>query len=164
VENDTRSAPTLVIGYGNPSRGDDALGPMAIEAVERLAAAHPEWGEVEVLTDFQLQVEFVTDLVGRKRIVFIDAAASGPEPCSIEPLQAERDASFTSHAVSPASLLAAFRSFQGEDAPPSYLLGIRGYAFDLGAPLSAGAQRNLDAALAMLEQWLAAQCAAPCDA
>jgi len=28
-------APTLIIGYGNPSRGDDALGPTAIAAIER---------------------------------------------------------------------------------------------------------------------------------
>lgn len=159
-----RVAPTLIIGYGNPSRGDDALGPMAVEAIEGLAAQHPEWGEVEVLTDFQLQVEFVTDLAGRKRIVFIDAMASGDAPFSFGPLQAERDASFTSHAVSPASLLAAFHHFHGADAPPSFLLGIRGIGFDLGAPLSLQAQRNLDAALAMLEQWLAAECAAPDDA
>src|SRR5689334_10790665 len=127
-------AATLIIGYGNPSRGDDALGPAAIEAIERLAQAHPEWGALEVVTDFQLQIEFVTDLAGRERIVFIDAAASGAAPFAFGPLVAKEDASLSSHSLSPASLLTVYRSFHGEDAPPCFLLGIMGYDFDLGVP------------------------------
>lgn len=153
-------AATLIIGYGNPSRGDDALGPTAIDAIERLVDEHPEWGEVEVVTDFQLQIEFVTDLAGRERIVFIDAAASGAAPFSFAPLVAQADASISTHALSPASLLTVFRRFHGADAPPCYLLGIVGYDFDLGVPLSAGARGNLDAALAMLQQWLTDNCVA----
>lgn len=149
---------TLIIGYGNPSRGDDALGPAAIDAIERLAEQHPEWGGIETVTDFQLQIEFVTDLADRERIVFIDAAASGAEPFAFGPLLAKQDASITTHALSPATLLTVYRDFHGEDAPPTFLLGIRGYDFDLGVPLSQGGQRNLDAALAMLEQWLNAHC------
>lgn len=149
-------APTLVIGYGNPSRGDDALGPQAVAEIERLAAQHPEWGAIEVLTDFQLQVEFVTDLADRQRILFIDAAVDVSEPFSFAPLAAKQDASITSHALSPAGLLAVYRSFHHADAASSYLLAIRGYEFELGAPLSLRAQRNLDAALSMLQRWLAA--------
>jgi hydrogenase maturation protease len=152
-------AATLIIGYGNPSRGDDALGPAAIEAIERLAGEHPEWGAVEVITDFQLQIEFVTDLAERERIVFIDAAASGVDPFAFGPLTAKEDASLSSHALSPASLLTVYRRFHGEDAPPCFLLGIMGYDFDLGVPLSAKAQCNLDAALVMLQEWLTAHCA-----
>jgi hydrogenase maturation protease len=158
------SAPTLIIGYGNPSRGDDALGPAAIEAIERLAAGHPEWGEVEVVTDFQLQIEFVTDLAGRERIVFIDAAASGAEPFAFEPLEAKEDTSISSHALSPAALLSVYRNFHGEDAPSTFLLGIRGYDFDLGAPLSPQAERNLAAALSKMEEWLSTHCNAGCHA
>jgi hypothetical protein len=56
--------------------------------------------------------------------------------------------------------LTVYRSFHGEDAPPCFLLGIMGYDFDLGVPLSAKAQRNLDAALVMLQEWLTTHCAA----
>lgn len=155
-------AATLVIGYGNPSRGDDALGPAAVDAVERLVAQHPEWGDVETVTDFQLQIEFVTDLAGRERIVFIDAAATGAMPFAFGPLAAARDASFTTHALSPSSLLTVFQDFHGEPAPPCFLLAVRGYDFELGAPLSDGAQGNLAAAIAMLEQWMNLHCSTAC--
>ena len=149
-------APTLIIGVGNPSRGDDGLGPAAVDAIEKLAEEHPEWGEVEAVIDFQLQIEFVTDLARRERIVFIDAAVSGAEPFSFGPLEAKQDASISTHALSPAALLAVYRGFHGEDAPPAFLLGIRGYDFGLGIPLSPRAEKNLTAAVSMMEEWLSA--------
>lgn len=147
-------APTLIIGYGNPSRGDDALGPTAIEAIERRMPQHPEWGQVEFVTDFQLQIEFVTDLENRQRVIFIDAAASGAAPFSFGSMKAGEGVPMATHALSPAALLAVYRRIHGADAPASFLLGIRGYEFELGAPLSERARANLDAALAMLEHWL----------
>lgn len=67
-----KPAPILIIGIGNPSRGDDALGPLAIERLEALDLAG-----VELLTDFQLQVEYALDLAGRRRVIFVDASVSG---------------------------------------------------------------------------------------
>ena len=45
--------PLLLLGYGNPSRGDDALGPMLLEMLEadRRAGRAPD--NFETLTDFQ---------------------------------------------------------------------------------------------------------------
>jgi Ni,Fe-hydrogenase maturation factor len=84
----TLPAPTLIIGYGNPSRGDDALGPALLEDIARLLPQHPEWGAIELLTDFQLQIEFVLDLAGRQRIIFADATVSCTEPFAFAPLTA----------------------------------------------------------------------------
>lgn len=151
-------APTLIIGYGNPSRGDDAIGPAAIAEIEARAVHRPDWGPVETMTDFQLQLEFVTDLADRQRVVFIDAAANGPEPFSFSRIEAKHDGSVTTHSLSPAGLLMVFRSFHEKDAPSCFLLGIRGYDFALGAPISVRAQSNLDAAIVMLEQWLTTGC------
>jgi hydrogenase maturation protease len=156
----TVRAPTLIIGYGNPSRGDDALGPVALEEIERRMARFPAREQIDYVTDFQLQVEFVTDLSGRQRIIFIDAAATGMEPFTFGKLEADREGSITSHALSPASLLTVYKNTYGEDAPACFLLGIRGNEFELGTPLSERAKRNLDAALAMLDQWLVVNCTA----
>jgi hydrogenase maturation protease len=139
------TAPRLVIGIGNPSRGDDAIGPLAIERLEAL-----DLPAAELLTDFQLQVEHALDLLGRREVVFIDAAASGPAPFSFESAGPAADASATTHALSPAAVLEAFRRVTGEPPPAAFVLAVRGYEFELGAPLSAAAARNLDAALQML--------------
>jgi hydrogenase maturation protease len=135
-------APILIIGIGNPSRGDDALGPLLIE---RLAALHLP--DVELLTDFQLQVEFALDLQGRQRVIFVDASLTAPPPFSFTPVVAEKDASYSSHALSPGAVLHAYQKLFDEP-PPAYVLAIRGESFELGEDLSAAATANLAAALA----------------
>jgi hydrogenase maturation protease len=144
-------APRLIIGIGNPSRGDDAIGPLAIERLEALKLPG-----AELLTDFQLQVEHALDLIGRREVVFIDATASGATPFSFELAAPAADASATSHALSPAAVLAAFLRVTDAPLPPAFVLAVRGYDFELGAPMSAAAARNLDAALEMLVSRLTA--------
>ncbi len=137
----------LILGIGNPSRGDDALGPCLIERLR--GSVGPQ---VELLTDFQLQVEYVLDLAGRQAVIIADAAASGPAPYRFQPVTAAEDAAFTTHRLSPAGLLAVYRHYHGASPPPCYLLAIRGYSFELGEPLSAQAEANLEAALNFLLQ------------
>lgn len=137
----------LVFGYGNPGRGDDALGPAFVERLEQADAAAAR--DIACLTDMQLQVEHVTDLGGRTMLLFVDADASCPPPFRLSRIYAERDGSYTSHAMSPGALLYAYRQVYGIEAPPAYLLRIRGYAFALGEPLGRQATANLEAALAL---------------
>ncbi len=139
----------LVIGIGNPSRGDDALGTLAIE---RLAAMNLP--DVELLTDYQLQVEYVLDLDGREEIIFIDASVAGDAPFAFVPIAAREDASFTSHALSPAALLAAYARHFSRPPPPARALAIRAYAFELGEAPGGQARSNLDAALSCLVRHL----------
>ena len=48
-------APILVMGWGNVSRGDDAIGPLLVEALRRYAAAQwPGADTIECLDEFQL--------------------------------------------------------------------------------------------------------------
>jgi hydrogenase maturation protease len=140
-------APVLVLAVGNPSRGDDALGPLAAQRLAELALPG-----VEVLTDFQLQVEHALDLLGRREVIFVDAAASGEAPFELRPLAPAADACHTTHSLSPAAVLDAYRRLTGAEPPPSRLLAICGHDFELGAPPSAAASANLEAALAALTQ------------
>lgn len=137
-------APLLIFAYGNPSRGDDALGPLLLERLEALNLPG-----VELLTDFQLQVEHALDLQGRERVLFIDASVSCSSPYLFARLLPQQDASYTSHAMSPAALLQACLDLHGS-APPAWLLAVRGECFELGEGLSAGASRNLEQAFALL--------------
>jgi len=138
-------APFLVIGIGNPSRGDDAIGPLAIE---RLAAL--DLPDTELLTDFQLQIEHALDLVGRRQVIFIDAAASGAEPFVFEPLSPAHDTGPLSHALPPAAVLAAYHHVSTTPPPAAFVLAVRGYEFGLGVAPSDVAVANLDAAMRML--------------
>jgi len=140
------TAPVLVFGYGNPSRGDDALGPLLLERLAALNLPH-----VELLTDFQLQVEHAIDLQGRERVLFIDASVSCAPPCGFAQLEAQKDTSYSSHAMSPAAVLHAFLELYGPP-PPAYLLAVRGERFELGEPLSEAAANNLEAAFRLLEK------------
>jgi hydrogenase maturation protease len=140
----------LIIGIGNPSRGDDALGPLAIERLEALNLP-----DMELLTDFQLQVEFLLDMEGREEIIFIDASVTGDEPFAFIPVAARCDRSHTTHALAPAAVLAAFESHYRRPPPPAFTLAIRAYAFELGEGLSSMAANNLDAATAFLAAHLA---------
>ncbi len=148
------AAPLLIFGWGNPSRGDDALGPLFIEHMETLIARHPEWGEVECLTDFQLQVENALDLQGRERVLFVDASVNAPAPYRLDRISAEKDASFTTHAMSPQSVLQVYTDIEDCEPPPCWLLSIRGEAFELGEALSAAASNHLQHALNAAAKWI----------
>lgn len=142
----------LVFAYGNPSRGDDALGPALIDRLERqlTPGMRAAAGGIECLTDFQLQIEHALDLVGRRLILFVDAHLDCPPPWQLSPLEPEADASYSTHAISPAAVLRVFMELHGRMPPPSFILGIRGERFALGDPLSNAAISHLDAALALV--------------
>ena len=90
-------------------------------------------------------------LAGRSRVVFVDASVRANPPFEFSRIAPQRDQSFSTHAISPEAVLAAHRGIAGEP-PESWVLGIRGEAFELGDPLSAPARAHLDAAIAFFVQ------------
>lgn len=124
-------APTLVFAVGNLSRGDDAVGPLLAERLEALAV-----DGVEVLVDFQLQVEHALDLEQRERVIFIDACIDTDAPYIERELHPERGLPHTSHALEPGHVLETYRRLTGREPPPAILLGVRGQRFELGDGLS----------------------------
>jgi hydrogenase maturation protease len=141
----------LLFGYGNPGRGDDALGP---ELIARIAQMH--LADIECQNDMQLQVEHVTDLNGCDQVLFVDADMSCAEPFEFSEIGAIKDGSYTSHAMSPTALLHAYRQVYRKDAPPAFLLRIRGYDFELGGTITDKAFANLDAAAKLVVEFCSA--------
>jgi len=142
-------APVLVLAVGNPSRGDDAVGPELAARLE--AAALPG---VEVITEFQLQVENALDLEGRERVVFVDAGTGTPGPFELRQATAAEDFLHTSHAISPEAVLATYKRVTGKEPPEAWVLCVRGESFELGEGLSEEAARNLEAAWEALRRQL----------
>jgi hydrogenase maturation protease len=147
-------APVLIFAYGNPSRGDDALGPAMFDLLEKYQASNNAFDDFDLLVEYQLQIEHAVDLEQRKCVVFIDASASCAAPYEFCKLQAAQDDSYTTHAMSPASLLAVYRKINGREPPPSYLLTIRAYEFDLGQDISEQAMINLQEAYEFIKDLL----------
>lgn len=139
---------TLIFGYGNLSRGDDALGPLLLEYIEQ----QPMLDDVDILSDYQLQVEHALDLQGRDRVLFVDAAVNLDVAYELTRLMPQRDSSYSSHAMTPAAVLQVYQAITGDNPPPAFLLSIQGVSFELGEDLSADAESNLEAACRFCEQ------------
>jgi hydrogenase maturation protease len=144
----------VVLAWGNPSRGDDAIGPRMAESLEAEAGRHPEWAGHAFVTDFQLHPEHALDLDGADLALFVDASTSTPEPCALTRVVASHDRSFTTHALSPQALLAVHAGLAGAATPPAWLLAVRGERFELGEPMGAGAQAGMAQALALAARLL----------
>jgi len=136
------AAPVLVFAIGNDSRGDDALAPMLVRRLQQ-----EQGSTVEFIEDYQLQVEHVTDLLEREAVLFVDADVSCEAPFHLSEITAAHDNSYTSHAMTPSALLHAYRQVYGTDTPPTFLMRIRGYGFELGDSLSEQAADNLEMAI-----------------
>jgi hydrogenase maturation protease len=135
----------LIIGYGNPGRQDDGLGPACAEAVQAMALP-----DVTVDSDYQLTVEDAAMVAAHERVVFVDAAVSGAGPFAWQKVLPTEAASFTTHSVEPGAVVTLARDLFGW-IPKAYVLAIRGYQFnEFGEGLSEAARENLAAALAFL--------------
>jgi hydrogenase maturation protease len=114
----------LVIGYGNPLRGDDGFGYRAAERIPGAMAVH------------QLTPELMDPIARADRVVFLDATAEGV-PGEIRRRRVEPSASggaFTHHAT-PEGLLAGAKALYG-CAPEAILITVCGAIFDLSHSLS----------------------------
>ncbi len=140
--------PVLIYGYGNLSRGDDALGPLLLDNLVQNVALE----DTEILTDFQLQLEHALDLKDRKLVLFVDASVADHAPFRFTRVLPARDNSYTTHAMSPSAVLQVYESIIGLSAPPAFLLSIQGLSFELGEGLSAEAKNNLSKAASFAGQ------------
>ena len=146
----------LIFGVGNPSRGDDALGPSFIERLTHWSTAASDLPvDLTLLTDFQWQVEHALDIEGVDVALFVDSSLVACAPFRLERLPAKFDVTYSTHALSPACVLAVAQRL-GQALPEAWLLSIPGRNFDLGAPLSAACHSFLNAALDYVREGLRA--------
>src|SRR5258708_2343410 len=111
----------LVVGYGNPLCGDDAIGPLVAHACATIPG-------VEILTVHQLTLDLAEAISQSKMVVFADAAIGTPglvQSHRIGPDDSVADAGPFSHAVHPALLLSCTRLLYGH-CPPAYIVAIGG--------------------------------------
>jgi len=138
----------MVLGYGNPGRQDDGLGPAMAARLEALGLPG-----VTTDADYQLNVEDGADLAEYEAVVFVDASKTAPAPFTFERIAPATEITFTSHSVSPESVLAVAVEHFGR-APEAWVLGIRGYEFEFQEGLTPQAQANFDEAFSFIRSWI----------
>jgi hydrogenase maturation protease len=130
----TAPADVLVIGYGNPLRGDDGIGPHVADLI-----AKRRWPGVRTLSVHQLTPELAAELANVRFAIFVDASAGDEGLTELEPGGA---AGAMTHNGDPGPLLALTRSlYRGR--PMAWLLTVRGLNFDHGDQLSREAAREV---------------------
>ncbi len=153
------TAPVLIFGIGNESRGDDALGALLLRELDLWLLEKGLSAQFELLEAFQLQIEHAMDMKDRRLVLFMDAGMATPQLNSATPFtfyrakQSEEPVLY-SHALAPQALLKVYQQFYLEASPDVFILCIRGEQFELGEPLTPQAEANLAAALSFSRKLL----------
>lgn len=134
----------LVLGYGNPGRQDDGLGPAVAAEIEQLG-----WPNLTAYDTYQLNIEDAMDVAEHDVVWFVDAAKAGPSPYAVHEIAPASGIEFSSHLMRPEAILAIAYQCYGK-SPRAFMLAIRGYEFTFVEALTPGARVNLREALTML--------------
>jgi hydrogenase maturation protease len=158
------SARAVVVGYGNPLRGDDGAGWAVAEAAAGRWAADPG---VRVLVGLQPLPEWAAELAGAELACFVDARPDdGGDPVRLEPLGAPAEGCGGAHATGAAELVALARALYGQ-APACYLVSVAGHDFGHREGLSPAAAAAAEIAGRLVDRVVAgragpARGASPC--
>lgn len=144
--------PVVIFAVGNPSRGDDAIGPELCGRLEKWLENEGLADQFELIEDFQLQIEHALDLQNRQLALFIDAGANTATPYTFQRIVPATGIAHTTHELPPAAVLQVYLQTEGSVPPPAFVLCVRGEDFELGEPLSTAAESHLAAAFKLLQQ------------
>ena len=129
---------TLVIGIGNASRGDDALGWKFLDFLQENRTPG-----TDLCYRYQLQVEDAELLTGYSRVYFVDATQESiKEGFAIRVCLPSGAHALTSHELLPETVLQLADSLYSH-RPKAWVIAISGSRWGLGKRLSRKALRNL---------------------
>ena len=123
----------LVVGYGNPLRGDDGVGQALAAALAKTAT-----GTLDVIGCHQLTPELAERLATVDLVIFVDADTEG-QPGSFRvtsiPQSTTQHGSSLVHHVNPAALLLLSRQIYGR-SPEAFIVTVAAGSFALNEGLS----------------------------
>ena len=135
----------LIIGYGNPIRGDNGIGQAVIAEVEQWNLAHLRSQSLHQLTP-----EIAAEMAEVETVIFVDAGLEGDTVniTSLEPLPS--DLFNWGHSLNPRSLL-SLTQFLYQKSPQAWLIAIPGENFELSETLSEKALNGIQEALKIIK-------------
>lgn len=146
----------VIVGVGNRDRGDDGIGPAA---VDRLRANPPGGVTLATVRDDMLGLLELLD--GTRKAVLVDAMSTGGEPgrvlrldASSTPVPAPLEGFVSTHTINLADAIELARTL-GRLPPSLIVYGVEAADFTTGAGLSPA----VDASLVELERLIREECA-----
>jgi hydrogenase maturation protease len=131
----------LVIGYGNPLRGDDGLGWHAAAAL----AADPRMGDACVLQCHQLTPELAVDVLEASIVIFVDArevCAAADLGVQVHQVSPRHGPGAWTHHTTPEALLDIARELGGRSTP-ALVVTAPAWSVDTSDELSPRAEAQL---------------------
>lgn len=145
----------LIIGFGNPLRGDDGIGWSAAQTLSQ----ESESPEVHVIACHQLTPELAQDVSEAESVIFVDAARDlSPGKIRCVPVVTAREAQHSppvsySHHVSPLTILNLCREVYSVE-PRVFLVSVGGERFEEVDGLSATAAKALNEVIASVQNFI----------
>lgn len=147
----------LIVAYGNPLRGDDALAWRAADELERKFSG----SDVELLCLHQLAPELAETVSRSEAVIFVDAASADAggnqqpgevrcEEISLQTSKAQSGPTRFSHQFSPAIVVALAHQLYRSN-PHAFSVTLTGQCFDPGESLSPVVAESLPALVARIE-------------
>lgn len=146
------AGPVLVIGYGNPLRSDDGVGP----AVAARLDGDPRLAGADIRLAHQLTPEMALDASQATLLVLVDAgAAERPGEVAVRRMEPSADPGTAwTHHLDPSGLVGLARELWGV-APPVVVVSIGPATMEVGERLSpvvaASVERAADAVVQVVE-------------
>jgi hydrogenase maturation protease len=151
----------IVIGYGNPQRGDDAIGQAVVAQVQALHLR-----EIEACAVTRLTPELSSKLAAADCAIFVDACKLASTNVRVKPITAcgsEPSGSAvpaSGHSCDPCSLLALASSAYGH-CPQAWWVEVPASDFTVGHALSAVAEQGVTQAVRKIEKLISAIATTP---
>ncbi len=144
----------VVIGCGNPLRGDDGLGWSAVDRLQNTL----DRDRISFFKCRELGPELSKSLCTASRAMFIDVSVSDMSPkVGEEELFTVSNASLDAHSLDPQSLLSLSEALYGS-APHAVLLTVKGKSFGyeehLSDELAASLEELVERARSILQEWI----------
>lgn len=141
-----------IIGYGNPQRRDDGIGPFVVNSLKDVLK-HKK--AVSLLALHQLGADRVEELCNADRILFVDATINALEGGRVwSKVHPETQIlPYLTHHIHPSYLLGLIQALYHR-SPPAWLVSIQGYDFGFGEGLSPGAEQMAKAVSSEIIQFI----------
>ncbi len=134
----------FVYGFGNPGRQDDGLGPAIIDKLE-----NDKVEGIIIDSNYQMNIEDAHNISQCESVIFVDASIDAEEPFSFYKIEPSANITFSTHTMSPESVLALCKELYDKDMD-AYVMAIRGYEWDFIEGFSSKAVSNFDEAYLFL--------------